>query len=191
MRAYPLRAFEEKPKPARAEELAELEAGVAWNAGMFLWRRRAIRTALERFTGLVQLIEPTLAAPALLEHAYERSKAISIDYAVMEGAARDGHVVMALDGRRLVAISARGPRCSAALGGTRRGARRPGGETVEVDGDDLVVRRVDGRLGVIAPLERGSMTAAQPIAVLARRRARPIDRIDALIDRCAEPGGRA
>ena len=38
----PLRAFEEKPNPARAEQL-QREAGIAWNAGMFLWRRRAIR----------------------------------------------------------------------------------------------------------------------------------------------------
>ena len=41
LRAYPLVRFEEKPKPARAEELAKDE-GVAWNAGIFLWRRRAI-----------------------------------------------------------------------------------------------------------------------------------------------------
>ena len=39
LQAYPLHRFEEKPKPPRAEELAEQE-GVAWNAGIFLWRRR-------------------------------------------------------------------------------------------------------------------------------------------------------
>src|SRR4029077_9651052 len=39
LRAYPLAAFEEKPKLARAEEL-QAEEGVAWNAGIFLWRRR-------------------------------------------------------------------------------------------------------------------------------------------------------
>src|SRR6266550_3508593 len=39
--ASPLIRFEEKPKPARAEELAKQEA-VAWNAGIFLWRRQAI-----------------------------------------------------------------------------------------------------------------------------------------------------
>ena len=57
------RRFEEKPKPARAEELVRQE-GVAWNAGIFLWRRRAIRAALERYTGLVQLLGPTIGAPA-------------------------------------------------------------------------------------------------------------------------------
>ena len=63
---------------------------------MFLWRRRAIRAALERYTGLVQTLGPMVASPAMLERAYESiQKAMSIDYAVMEGAARDGRVVMA------------------------------------------------------------------------------------------------
>ena len=62
------------------------------------------------------------------------------------------------------------------------------GETVVVEDGDLVVRRVDGRLGVIAPPERGSMTAAQPIAVL--RGAGPDrDVVEALIDRCDGPEG--
>ena len=47
LRAYPLAAFREKPSPADAETLVA-SPGVAWNAGMFLWRRRAIRAALER-----------------------------------------------------------------------------------------------------------------------------------------------
>jgi mannose-1-phosphate guanylyltransferase len=47
LNAYPLTRFEEKPKPARAEELAKDE-GVARNAGIFLWRRRAIGQALTR-----------------------------------------------------------------------------------------------------------------------------------------------
>ena len=36
--AYPLERFEEKPTPARAAA-AGGQPGVAWNAGMFLWRR--------------------------------------------------------------------------------------------------------------------------------------------------------
>jgi len=188
LQAYPLAAFEEKPKPARAEELQELE-GVAWNAGIFLWRRRAIRTAVERFTGLVQLIEPTLAAPALLQHAYEQLKPVSIDYAVMEGAAANGQVVMAsMD----VGWSDLGSWTAllAAIGARGVGTVVQAGETVEVEADDLVVRRVAGQLGVIAPLGRGSMTATQPIAVL-RGTAPDIERIEELIARCAEPGGRS
>jgi mannose-1-phosphate guanylyltransferase len=184
--AYPLAAFEEKPKPARAEELREQD-GVAWNAGIFLWRRQAIRAVLERYTGLVQLIGPTIAAPTLLQHAYEQLKPVSIDHAVMESAARDGHVVMAsMD----VGWSDLGSWTAllAAIGATGEGAVVQAGETVSVEDGDLVVRRVDGRLGVIAPPERGSMTAVQPIAVL-RGAAPDIARIRDLIDRCAGPEG--
>jgi mannose-1-phosphate guanylyltransferase len=184
--AYPLEAFEEKPKPARAEELQD-EAGVAWNAGMFLWRRRAIRAAIQRYTGLIQLIEPTVSAPTLLQHAYEQLKPVSIDHAVMESAARNGQVVM---GSMDVGWSDLGSWTALleAIGAHGTGAVVQAGETVEVDTDDLVVRRIGGRLGVISPPERGSMTATQPIAVL-RDAAPDMARIAELIERCSDPGG--
>jgi mannose-1-phosphate guanylyltransferase len=188
LEAYPLSAFEEKPKPARAEDLFERVPGAAWNAGMFLWRRRTIRAALLRYTGLVQSLEPMAGAPQLLEKAYEAIQhALSIDHAVMEGAARNGQVVMAsMD----VGWSDLGSWTAllAANGARGEGAVVQPGETISVEGDDLIVRRVAGRLGVIAPPERGSMTAAQPIAVL-RGSAPDIDIVNALIDRCAQAGG--
>jgi mannose-1-phosphate guanylyltransferase len=182
----PLRAFEEKPKPARADDLRK-EPGVAWNAGIFLWRRRAIRAALDQFTGLLRLLEPTVGAPALLQHAYEQLKPVSIDHGVMESAARNGLVVM---GSMDVGWSDLGSWSAllAAIGARGEGSVVQPGETVTVEDGDLVVRRVDGRLGVIAPPERGSMTAAQPIAVL-RGAAPDLELIDALIRRCADPGG--
>jgi len=187
LQAYPLKAFEEKPKAPRSEELFKQE-GVAWNAGIFLWRRRAIRKALERFSSLVQLLEPTIAAPPLLQHAYEQLKPVSIDYLVMENAARDGQVVM---GSMDVGWSDLGSWSALleAIGARGNGGVVQPGESVEVEADDLVVRRVDGQLGVVAPIERGSMTATQPIAVL-RDAAADIGRIQALIERCAE-GDRA
>ena len=94
--AYPLLRFEEKPKPQRAEELLEQRGGIAWNAGIFLWRRRAILAALQRYTGLVQSLGPMVSSPQMLDRAYESiQRAVSIDHAVMEGAARNGEVVMA------------------------------------------------------------------------------------------------
>jgi mannose-1-phosphate guanylyltransferase len=187
LQAYPLAAFEEKPRPGRAEELREM-AGVAWNAGIFLWRRRAIRAALERYTGLIQSLAPMIAAPQQIERAYEAiQQPLSIDHAVMEGAAANGRVVMAsMD----VGWSDLGSWTAllAALGARGEGAVVQPGETIQVDGDDLIVRRVGGRLGVIAPLERGSMTATQPLAVL-RGTAPDIEVIRTLIERCAEPGG--
>lgn len=188
LEAYPLQAFEEKPKTARAEDLFERVPGAAWNAGMFLWRRRAIRAALLRYTGLVQSLEPMAAAPQLLERAYEAIQhALSIDHAVMEGAARNGQVVMAsMD----VGWSDLGSWTAllAAIGARGEGAVVQPGETVSVEREDLVVRRVDGRLGVITPPESGSMTATQPIAVL-RGSAPDIDVVESLIERCSQVGG--
>jgi mannose-1-phosphate guanylyltransferase len=187
VRAYPLKAFEEKPTPERAEDLAKM-AGVAWNAGIFLWRRRAITAALGRYTGLLQTLGPMIGAPAMLDHAYESiQRAVSIDYAVMEGAARNGEVAMAsMD----VGWSDLGSWTAllAAVGARGEGAVVQAGETVGVEDDDLVVRRVDGRLGVIAPPERGQMTATQPIAVL-RGSAPDIERVRELIERCSQAGG--
>jgi mannose-1-phosphate guanylyltransferase len=185
--AYQLDRFEEKPTADRAEMLMK-DAGVAWNAGVFLWRRTAIRAALGRFTGLLQTLGPMVAAPALLESAYEAiQQAKSIDHAVMEGAARAGRVVM---GAMDVGWSDLGSWTAllAAIGARGAGTVVQAGETAEVERDDLVVRGVDGRLGVIVPPERGSITAAQPIALL-RGSAPDMDIIEALIDRCAEAGG--
>jgi mannose-1-phosphate guanylyltransferase len=185
LRAYPLVRFEEKPKPARAEELAKDE-GVAWNAGIFLWRRRAIGRALTRYTGLLQSLGPMVGTPTSLQGAYEAiQRPVSIDYAVMEGAAQSGQVVMAsMD----VGWSDLGSWTAllAALHARGTGAVVQAGESVEVDHDDLIVRRTAARLGVIAPPERGRMTATKPIAIL---RGTGPDRaiVEDLLQRCSEP----
>ena len=184
LEAYPLKGFEEKPKPERALELQALP-GVAWNAGMFLWRRHAVRTTLQRYTGLIQSLGPMAGTPALLERAYDGIKPVSIDYAVMEGAARDGRVVMAAmdvgwsDIGNWTALLA-------AIGVPGTGEVVQAGERVEVAKGDLVVRRVNGRPGVVEPPESGSMTALQPIAVL-RGAASGADRIEDMLRRCSLP----
>jgi mannose-1-phosphate guanylyltransferase len=185
LRAYPLLRFEEKPRPARAEELME-QAGVAWNAGIFLWRRRAILAALRRYTGLLQSLGPMVDSPQMLDRAYESiQRAVSIDYAVMESAARNGTVVM---GSMDVGWSDLGSWSAllAAIGARGSGSVVQAGETVEVDLDDLVVRRVGGRLGVIAPSERGSITATQPLAVL-HGSGPDLALVEGLIERCSKP----
>jgi mannose-1-phosphate guanylyltransferase len=185
--AYQLDRFEEKPSPERAEMLLK-DPGVAWNAGIFLWRRSAISAALGRFTGLLQTLRPMVGAPMLLESAYEAiQQPKSIDHAVMEGAAATGRVVM---GAMDVEWSDLGSWTAllAAIGARGEGAVIQAGESAEAGGEDLVVRRVDGRLGVIVPPERGSITAAQPIALL-RGSAPDIEVVESLIDRCAQAGG--
>ena len=94
LQAYPLEAFEEKPKPARAEELVK-QPGVAWNAGHV--RVAAAGDPRRRSSGTraSSACSSRRSAPRpLLAHAYEQLKPVSIDFAVMESAARDGQVVM-------------------------------------------------------------------------------------------------
>ncbi|HEY7737153.1 MAG TPA: sugar phosphate nucleotidyltransferase [Candidatus Limnocylindrales bacterium] len=179
--AYRLSAFEEKPPLGRAQELYA-KYGVAWNAGMFLWRRRAIRAALERYTGLLTLIATAVHSPAALESAYDRLTPISIDHAVMEGAASDGRVVMgALD----VGWSDLGNWTALleAIAGPGSGIGRvvPPGEALELDGDDLAVRSIDGKL-VLEHGPGGTMASDLPMAHLAHARARA-GAIEALLDR--------
>jgi mannose-1-phosphate guanylyltransferase len=185
LEVYPLAAFEEKPKPPRAEELFEQTEGAAWNAGMFLWRRRAIRAALERYTGLLQSLGPMVGTLSMLQQAYEAiQRPVSIDFAVMEGAAQSGQVVM---GSMDVGWSDLGSWSALleALGARGTGAVVQPGERIEVEHEDLIVRRIGGRLGVIAPPERGRMTATQPIAIL---RGTGPDRalVEGLLERCSD-----
>ncbi|HXR26272.1 MAG TPA: sugar phosphate nucleotidyltransferase [Candidatus Baltobacteraceae bacterium] len=142
--AYPLRAFIEKPDGARAERLIK-QAGVAWNAGMFLWRRRAIRAALRAYPKAAPIWAAVEAGRRTgdLAGAYDRLEpfATSIDYAVMEPAAAAGQVVM---GSMDVGWSDLGSwhALLGALGAPDIDGRvvKPG-EVVELGGGDLLVER--------------------------------------------------
>lgn len=167
LHAYPLRAFEEKPNRARAAELVA-EAGVAWNAGIFLWRRRAILEALERYTGLVTLLRPVASNPRSLASAYDQARSISIDHAVMESAAADRRVVMAaMD----VGWSDLGSWAALldALGAAASGRVVQADEPADAGSDDLVVERISGRLtvgsgprGILAPTPTALLEGAGP-----------------------------
>lgn len=94
--AQPVRTFAEKPDLATAERF--LDSGdFVWNSGMFIWRADTILDALERhapdvrdaFRPLENEPEPS---PEAVQEAFHRTPKISIDYAVMEPAASEGHV---------------------------------------------------------------------------------------------------
>ena len=176
--AFPLKAFEEKPTRDRAEALRR-EPGVAWNAGMFFWRRQTIREALDRFTGLITLLGPVVHSESGLAAAYDQLRPISIDHAVMEGAASDRRVVMAsmdVGWSDLGSWSA----LLAAIGASGAGHVVPPNEAAEAHAADLVIERVDGRL-VVTPGPRGIL-AATPTALL-RSAAGDRETVEALVDR--------
>ncbi len=188
LRAYPLAAFREKPALADAESLVA-SPGTAWNAGMFLWRRRAIRAALERYAPeVIQTVAAGLAAGDLAA-AYSRVPSRSIDYAVMEPAGAAGDVVMAgLD----VGWSDIGtwPALLDVLGaGGIDGEVVEAGTAVETTGTDLLIERGPAGL-VVRDAPEGTIDPHDPIALLrGAGAARPI--VQALLDRCAAAEARA
>jgi mannose-1-phosphate guanylyltransferase len=182
---YVLDAFQEKPSVERADELWRRGGGIAWNAGMFMWRRRAIRGALEAFAPEVLDLVATGFSAGTLDEAYARVESISIDYAVMEKAAADQRVVMgAMDvgwndlGSWTSLLGELGmPGIEASID--------PTGKAFEAAADDLLVWRAStGRL-TATPGEDATMVASDgPVAVLRGAR-RLQSQIEPLLDRCS------
>jgi mannose-1-phosphate guanylyltransferase len=181
IQAYPLVGFEEKPDRERAGQLYA-QLGVAWNAGIFLWQRRAIREAIDRYTGLMTMIGTIGSSDSGLQAAYDRLKPLSIDRAVMEGAASDRRVAMA---SMNVGWSDLGSwtQLIAALGGTGVGRVVPPNESARASEADLVVERQNGRL-VVSEGPR-DILAASPVALLEGATATRTP-VDQLIARVAE-----
>jgi mannose-1-phosphate guanylyltransferase len=184
LQAYPLERFEEKPDESRAAELLA-QPGVAWNAGMFVWQRRAIRGALEASApDIVGTIERGLAGSDVAG-AYASVRSISIDYAVMEPASVAGQVAM---GAMDVGWSDLGSWTALleAIGGVGEGRVIQPGESADAGPDDLVVERVNGTLG-LRDGPRGIL-AETPVALLSG--AEPArDVVVALLDRCSRSEG--
>ncbi|MEP7360292.1 MAG: sugar phosphate nucleotidyltransferase [Chloroflexota bacterium] len=166
--AYPLQRFEEKPNVERAEQMLGMP-GVAWNAGIFMARRRAFLDALRAHTELLDQLRPAIGDAAALAAAYERVNPISIDYAVMEPAAAAGQVVMASMDAGWSDVGTWRALLDALVapdGGYDGAARvvQPG-DGVTLEAVDLaVIRDADDRL----MLERGplELQSAQPIGFL-------------------------
>ena len=94
--AYAVTRFVEKPTAADAEALLGGPAPVAWNAGIFAWRRDALRAAfLAGAPDILADVEAGVAGgPEALDAAYATVRATSIDYAVLEPASVAGGVAM-------------------------------------------------------------------------------------------------
>jgi mannose-1-phosphate guanylyltransferase len=180
--AYPLAAFREKPALEEATRLRE-SPGTAWNAGMFLWRRHAIRAALEAYAPEVAAGVASGLASGDLASAYATLPARSIDYAVMEPAAAAGSVVMAAMDVGWTDVGT-WPVLLEVLGasGIEGGVVEAGERAVVVEGD-LVVERGPNRL-VVREAVGGTIVSDRPVALLRdARHARAI--VQALLDRCA------
>lgn len=96
--AHPLASFREKPKQPAAE--GYLRAGnYCWNAGMFFWRASVFLEYMRRFQPKTSSLLASLPAAgargfrAKLAAVYPNCTDISVDYAVMEPAAKEAGVV--------------------------------------------------------------------------------------------------
>lgn len=93
--AFYVARFVEKPDVARAQVYVE-SGDFAWNSGMFVWRAQTFLDALkaykpESYDGLmkVQSAWGTKKQKAVLEETYPTLPKISVDYAVLEPAAKE------------------------------------------------------------------------------------------------------
>ena len=94
LRFYLLQSVETKPDNGRTRQL--FESGTSyWSSGIFVWQRSAIQSAIERYTPLFTLLRPAFRSEIALGAAYDRLQPLSIDEAVLVGAARDGSVLTA------------------------------------------------------------------------------------------------
>jgi mannose-1-phosphate guanylyltransferase len=181
IKAYPLLGFEEKPDRDRAAQLYS-QLGVAWNAGIFLWQRQAIREAIDRYTGLVTMIGTVASSDSGLKAAYDRLKPMSIDRAVMEGAASDRRVAM---GSMDVGWSDLGSwtQLVSAVGAAGTGRVVPPNEPAVAGAADLVVERNAGKLAVSSGPR--DILAQSPVALLSGAAATR-ELVEALVHRVAE-----
>ena len=96
--AFKVARFVEKPDHPRAE--AYFRSGVfGWNSGMFVWKASTVLSCLERFrpathAGLMKIRAAwgTTDQERVLAEVYPTLEKISVDYALMEPAARDKQV---------------------------------------------------------------------------------------------------
>ena len=183
--AYVLEAFQEKPSVERADELWRQGGGIAWNAGMFMWQRRAIRGALEAFAPEVLDLVATGFSAGALDEAYAKVESVSIDYAVMEPAAAGGHVVM---GAMNVGWNDLGSWTSLLGELEMPGVQAtidPTGNEFEANRDDLLIwRNGAGRLIATPGSDATMVVTAGPVAVLHGARSLQ-SRIEPLLDRCS------
>lgn len=158
-----LRGFEEKPTRDRAVELLG-DPGTSWNAGVFAWRRSAMRDALHRYTGLVTLLDPVRVSDTGLASAYDVLKPLSVDRAVLEGAARDHRVAMVVLGGGWTDLGGWSA-ILAAIGARGSGRVVSPGEPAHAGQEDLIVERTEGRL-ILSEGPR-DIQSSSPVALLA------------------------
>lgn len=88
---HAVEAFKEKPNRETAEEY--LTAGnYLWNAGIFVWNVETITAAITKYKPQIAAEMDEIITTGDVANIFPSCEKVSIDYAVMEPAAADGHV---------------------------------------------------------------------------------------------------
>jgi len=181
--------FVEKPDAVAAAGLLAGPAQASWNAGIFAWRRDAIRAALD--TWAPEVLGPIRdGAGGDLAAAYDAvaPAARSIDYAVMEPAAARGLVKVVQAGGVGWSDLGGWSALLEALGAAGTGRVVQAGDPADVGADDLVVARVKGALDLSDGPRHGILDPRGPTAVLESARPdRPV--VEALLHRVTRAEG--
>ena len=104
IRAYRVKNFTEKPKPAKAQQL--IRKGSLWNSGIFVWKASTLLELLSRYQPDISrglevirnaangksLATANRRLRAVIVGEYKKMPDISIDYAVLEKAGPEGRV---------------------------------------------------------------------------------------------------
>ncbi len=86
--------FKEKPGASEAEAMLA-DGQHAWNSGMFVWRvERLLQEFARQLPVLHEVLMEIEATPDVLPNVWGRAPKISIDYGIMESAARSGSVAV-------------------------------------------------------------------------------------------------
>jgi mannose-1-phosphate guanylyltransferase len=92
--------FKEKPEPAVAEQFL-VSGEYFWNSGIFVWKPAAIlgelaarKPELHAAVGRIAAAWGTASGVDVFRNEYEKAEKISIDFAVMQDAARAGKVLV-------------------------------------------------------------------------------------------------
>jgi mannose-1-phosphate guanylyltransferase len=174
--------FVEKPDAVAAADLLAGPGQASWNAGIFAWRRDAIRDALDAWAP--EILGPirdgagdvgggdSVAAHDVLAAAYEALTPVarSIDYAVMEPAAAHGRVRVVQAGGVGWSDLGGWTALLEALGAAGTGRVVQAGEPADLGADDLLVGRRDGVLELSTGPRHGILDFGGPTAVLASAR---------------------
>jgi mannose-1-phosphate guanylyltransferase len=163
--SYRVERFVEKPTPDRASELIA-SGRASWNAGIFVWRRDAVRDGLARHAPDIwgSVVTAVAGGPGAVAAAYPTIRSTSIDYALLEPASAEGRVAVVPASVGWSDLGSWNALLDSA-NDTRAVRIEGSGEVIAVGGERSLVRADGDRLVVVVGM-RDTVVVDTPDAIL-------------------------